>query len=180
MSRIGLKPLPLPKGVTMTPKGSEMEVKGPKGTLHVPVAGGITITIQDGAAKLARADNSNAQKALHGLTRALLANAVKGVTDGYERVLEIVGTGYRAESAGSTLKLALGFSHPVEFALPQGVSAKVEEKNTVLILNCIDKQLLGQTCANLRKLRPPDNYKGKGIRYRGEHILIKPGKAAGK
>jgi large subunit ribosomal protein L6 len=157
-----------------------MEVKGPKGTLQVPVAGGITVTIQDGAAKLARTDNSNAQKALHGLTRALLANAVKGVTDGYERVLEIVGTGYRAESAGSTLKLALGFSHPVEFALPQGVSAKVEEKNTVLILNCIDKQLLGQTCANLRKLRPPDNYKGKGIRYRGEHILIKPGKAAGK
>ncbi|MFN7967469.1 MAG: 50S ribosomal protein L6 [Acidobacteriota bacterium] len=180
MSRIGLKPLPLPKGVTLTVAGGQADVKGPKGTLKVPVAPGIDVALEEGTAKLSRRDNSGSQRALHGLTRALLANAVHGVSEGYERVLEIVGTGYRAEAAGTGLKLALGYSHPVEFHLPQGVTARVEEKNTVVVLNSIDKQLLGQTCADLRALRPPDNYKGKGIRYRGEHILIKPGKAAGK
>lgn len=180
MSRIGLKPLDLPKGVTISVKGSAAEVKGPKGTLSVPMATGITVALEDGKAKLSRQDNSGPQRSLHGLTRALLANAVRGVSQGYERVLEIVGTGYRAEAAGNSLKLALGYSHPVEFALPAGVSAKVEEKNTVVILSGIDKQLLGQVAANLRELRPPDNYKGKGVRYRNEKILIKPGKAAGK
>lgn len=180
MSRIGLKPLPLPKGVTLTVAGSSAEIKGPKGTLKVPVATGISVAIEAGTAKLSRADDSGPQRALHGLTRALLANAVQGVSEGYERVLEIVGTGYRAEAAGTTLKLALGYSHPIEFKLPAGISVRVEEKNTVVILNAIDKQLLGQVCADLRALRPPDNYKGKGVRYRGEHILIKPGKAAGK
>lgn len=180
MSRIGLKPLPLPTGVTLTIAGAQANVKGPKGTLHVPVAQGIAVALENGTAKLSRRDNSGSQRALHGLTRALLANAVLGVSKGYERVLEIVGVGYRAEATGNAIKLSLGYSHPVEFHLPQGISVRVEEKNTVLVLSGIDKQLLGQVCADLRALRPPDNYKGKGVRYRGEHILIKPGKAAGK
>lgn len=180
MSRIGLKPLPLPKGVSLAIDRTEVQVKGPKGTLTVPVAYGISIEIENEVAHVRRSDDSKPQKALHGLTRALLANAVQGVSQGYERSLTVVGTGYKAEAAGAALNLALGFSHPVVFPLPTGVSARVEDRNTTIVLTAIDKQLLGQVAANLRGIRPPDPYKGKGIRYRDEHIVLKPGKAAGK
>ncbi len=180
MSRIGQKPLPLPKGVSLAVGPTEAEVRGPKGALKVPIPYGISVSVADGTAHVARHNDSKPQKALHGLTRALLANAVHGVFTGYERSLQVVGTGYKAESAGKNLNLALGFSHPVVFPLPEGVTARVEDRNTTIILTGIDKQLLGQVAANLRKVRPPDPYKGKGIRYRDEHITLKPGKAAGK
>jgi large subunit ribosomal protein L6 len=180
MSRIGLKPLPLPKGVSLSVGPTEAAVKGPKGQLTVPIPYGISVAIEGDTAKVARKDDSKPQKALHGLTRALLANAVHGVSAGYERALQIVGTGYKAEAQGSALTLALGFSHPVVFSLPQGIAAKVEDRNTTIVLSGIDKQLLGQVCANLRSIRPPDPYKGKGVRYREEHIVLKPGKTAGK
>lgn len=180
MSRIGLKPLPLPKGVALTVAPTEVQVKGPKGTLTVPVPYGITIDDVDGIAHVHRSNDSKPQRALHGLTRALLANAVQGVSAGYERALTVVGTGYKADAQGNALNLALGFSHPVVFNLPAGVSARVEDRNTTIVLSGIDKQLLGQVAADLRGIRPPDPYKGKGIRYRDENIVLKPGKAAGK
>lgn len=180
MSRIGLAPISLPGGVGLKLGDGQVEVKGPKGVLQVLVAGGITIAVEGDTARLSRADDSKKQRALHGLTRALLANAVHGVTSGYERVLQIVGTGYRCEAKGDTLNFSLGFSHPVEFPLPDGITAKVEERNTLITLNGIDKQLIGQVAANLRALRPPDPYKGKGVRFKGERISLKPGKAAGK
>lgn len=180
MSRIGLLPLPLPSGVTLQAGDGDVTVKGPKGTLQVPVPAGISVAVEKGTASVSRADDAKPSRALHGLTRALLANAVHGVAEGYTRVLEIHGTGYRVEAAGNALKLSLGFSHPVDFPLPKGITAQVEERNTVLILSGIDKQQLGQVCADIRRLRPPDPYKGKGVRLRGERISLKPGKAAGK
>ena len=134
MSRIGLMPLPLPKGVSIKASGDELEVKGPKGTLKVPVAEGITFEEKDGTLNFARRDETREQRALHGLTRALAANAVHGVFEGYTRTLQIIGTGYRAEAQGKALNLSLGFSHPVVFELPEGISAKVEDRNTTVIL----------------------------------------------
>jgi large subunit ribosomal protein L6 len=180
MSRIGLAPVTLPNGVSLDSGEKAVEVKGPKGALSVPVPDGIAVKVAEGVANVSRSDDSKPQKSLHGLTRALLANAVHGVSEGYQRVLEVHGTGYRAELAGSALKLALGFSHPVDYPLPDGISAQVEERNTVIVLSGIDKQKIGQVAAELRALRPPDPYKGKGVRYRGEVIHLKPGKAAGK
>jgi large subunit ribosomal protein L6 len=180
MSRIGLAPVPLPSGVSLSVEGPRAEVKGPKGTLEVPVPAGITMAVEDGRARVSRRDDSKPQRSLHGLTRALLANAVRGVSQGYELTMQIVGTGYRAELSGDQLTLSLGYSHPVVFQLPDGISARLEERNTVIVLNGIDKQQIGQVAANLRALRPPDPYKGKGIRYRNEQISLKPGKAAGK
>ncbi len=180
MSRIGFLPVPLPAGVTLTDKGGQVEVKGPKGVLTVPIADGVTLEVKDGEATLARRDDSKPLRALHGLTRSLLANAVHGVTTGYERVLRVVGTGYRVEPKGKGLSLSVGFSHTVEFPLPDGITARVEDRNTTIILNGIDKQKIGQAAANLRAIRPPDAYKGKGIRYADERISLKPGKAAGK
>ncbi len=180
MSRIGLAPISMPEGVSIKLIGAQVEVKGPKGVLQVPVADGITVEIDKDTARLGRRDESKRQRAMHGLTRALLNNAVVGVSKGYERSLQIVGTGYRCELKGNSLTLSLGFSHPVEFPLPEGISAKVEERNTLVTLNGIDKQQIGQVAANLRALRPPDAYKGKGVRFKGERISLKPGKAAGK
>lgn len=180
MSRIGLAPVTLPNGVSLSSEEKTVEVKGPKGALSVPVPDGIAVNVAEGVANVSRSDDSKPQRSLHGLTRALLANAVHGVSEGYQRVLEVHGTGYRAELAGSALKLALGFSHPVDYPLPEGISAQVEERNTVIVLSGIDKQKIGQVAAELRALRPPDPYKGKGVRYRGEVIHLKPGKAAGK
>ena len=181
MSRIGLKPLDLPNGVSLRLESeSQAEVKGPKGLLKVPVASGISVAIDGNVVTVSRRDETPQQRALHGLTRALLANAVTGVSSGYERVLEIRGTGYRAQAKGNQIELALGFSHPVVYDLPEGIAARVEERNTVIILSGIDKQQIGQVAAELRRLRPPDAYKGKGIRYRGERVSLKPGKAAGK
>jgi large subunit ribosomal protein L6 len=172
MSRIGKKPIPLPKGVEIT-AGAELEVKGPKGTLTVPVPAGITIEKKDGVLEIKR--ESDQYAALHGLTRALAANAVAGVSTGFTRELDIVGTGWRAEMKGRVAAFSLGYSHPVEFLLPEGVDMKID-KQTHLVITGADKQLLGQTAAMIRALRPPDPYKNKGVRYTGEVLRKKAGK----
>jgi large subunit ribosomal protein L6 len=178
MSRVGKKPIPLPAGVKVQ-IGDQLTVEGPKGKLTVPVPGGIRIEKNDGALEVKRDGDQYA--ALHGLTRALAANAVTGVSQGFTRELDIVGIGYRAEAKGNVLVFSLGYSHPIEFMLPPGVECKVD-KNTHIVLSGIDKQLLGQVAANIRSLRPPEPYKQKGIRYTGEALRKKVGKtgAGGK
>lgn len=173
MSRVGKKPIPLPKGVKVN-IGEQLEVTGPKGSLKVPVPAGVTIQQADGRLELAR--ESNQQAALHGLTRALLANAVQGVSTGFTRELDIVGTGYRAEAKGKIVSFSLGYSHPIEVLLPDGVEARVD-KMTHLVLTGFDKQVVGQVAANIRALRKPDPYKNKGVRYTGEALRKKVGKA---
>ncbi|MEO8657674.1 MAG: 50S ribosomal protein L6 [Bryobacteraceae bacterium] len=178
MSRVGKKPIPLPKGVKIH-VGSEILVEGPKGKQTVPLPHGITITENAGILELQRADDKYA--ALHGLTRALTANAVQGVSTGFTRELDIVGIGYRAEAKGNIVTFVLGYSHPIEFMLPAGVECKID-KNTHLVLTGADKQILGQVAAKMRGLRPPDPYKNKGVRYTGEALRKKVGKtgAGGK
>jgi large subunit ribosomal protein L6 len=175
MSRIGRKVLPLPKGVSLAQKAGGVSVKGPKGELSKAVPAGISIKIEGDKVLVLRADDSRQNRAKHGLVRAHLANMVKGVTDGWTRELEINGVGYRAEVTGDTLTMALGYSHPVVFKLPKGVSAKVE-KNRVALTSA-DRDLLGQTAAKVRELRPPEPYKGKGVKYVEEFIKRKVGKA---
>ncbi len=173
MSRVGKKPIPLPKGVEI--KGeSELSVKGPKGTLTVVIPPGIQIKQENGTVLVLRDDDKNAAK--HGLTRALLGNAVTGVSAGFTRELDIVGTGYRAEVKGRVVIFNLGYSHPVEYLMPVGVDCKID-KLTHLIVTSHDKQMLGQVCANMRSLRPPDPYKNKGVRFTGEKLRKKAGKA---
>lgn len=173
MSRVGKKPIPLPKGVQVT-VGEQMEVKGPKGTLSVPLPAGMEVKQENGILELLRSDDSLAAK--HGLTRALLGNAVTGVSAGFTRELDVVGTGYRAEVKGRVVIFSLGYSHPVEYLLPVGIDCKVD-KMTHLVLTSHDKQLLGQVAANMRALRPPDPYKNKGVRFTGEVLRKKAGKA---
>lgn len=173
MSRIGKKPIPLPKGVKVT-IGDALRVEGPKGALTVPVPPGIRVHQKDSTIELTRDGDHYA--ALHGLTRALAANAVTGVSTGFTRELDIVGIGYRADVKGNIITFTLGYSHPIEFVLPPGVECKIE-KQTHLVLSSFDKQLLGQVAANIRALRPPDPYKNKGIRYTGEALRKKVGKA---
>lgn len=181
MSRIGVTPIKVPSGVSFRMLDERRaEVTGPKGTLEVPVAESVSVAEEDGQLVVSREGDDGALKALHGLTRALLANAVHGVSEGYERVLLVKGTGYRVEAEGSKLTLSVGYSHPVEMEMPEGISVRVEDRNTTIILNGIDKQQIGQVAANIRSVRPPDAYKGKGIRYRDEQISLKPGKAAAK
>ena len=181
MSRIGVTPIKIPSGVSFRLlDGRRAEVKGPKGTLEVPIADSMSVAEEDGRLVVSREGEDGAIKALHGLTRALLANAVHGVTEGYERVLQVKGTGYRAEAQGQKLSLSVGYSHPVEIEMPEGISVRVEDRNTTIILNGIDKQQIGQVAANIRAVRRPDAYKGKGIRHRDEQISLKPGKAAAK
>ena len=175
MSRIGKMPIPLEGGVTVNPAGSHVEIKGPKGVLRVPIPAGIETRIEAETLTVHRRDDSKPQKSLHGLTRALLANAVAGVTRGFVRGLEIRGVGYRAEVKGKSLHLALGYSHPVEYAIPEGIEIKVD-RNTQLEVSGFDKQLVGQVAAEIRGLRKPDVYKGKGIRYAGEWVRQKAGK----
>src|SRR6478735_494836 len=175
MSRIGKKPLPMPKGVTLTQKAGGVSVKGPKGELSKPVPEGITIKIEGDKILVLRANDERQNRAKHGLMRAHLANMVKGVTDGWVRELEINGVGYRAEVSGETVTMALGYSHPVVFKLPKGVGAKVDKNR--LILSGADRDLLGQTAAKFRELRPPEPYKGKGVKYVEEVIKRKVGKA---
>jgi len=175
MSRIGRKPLPLPKGVTVTSSAGKMAVKGPKGELARAVPSGVTLKVSGGIVVVERADDSRENRARHGLVRAHLANMVKGVTDGWTRELEINGVGYRAEVAGDSVNLALGYSHPVVFKLPKGVAAKVDKNR--LILSGSDRDVLGQTAAKVRELRPPEPYKGKGVKYVEEVIARKVGKA---
>jgi large subunit ribosomal protein L6 len=175
MSRIGRKPITLPKGVTFTQTGGNYGVKGPKGELKKPMPKGISVNTTGDKLNVARADDLQDSRAKHGLVRAHLANMVKGVTDGWTRELEINGVGYRAEVTGETLTMALGYSHPVVFKLPKGVGAKVEKNKVVLTSS--DRDILGQTAAKIRELRPPEPYKGKGIKYAEEIIKKKVGKA---
>src|SRR6516162_7202156 len=175
MSRIGKKAIELPSGVAFQVEGSEAVVKGPKGILRVAIPAGLRVEKQDSSLLVSRDDDQRA--ALHGLGRTLVANAVRGVTQGFEKHLDIVGIGYRAEVKGKVVVLSLGFSHPVEFALPEGISVGVE-KQTHLVVKGADKQQVGQVAAEIRGLRPPDPYKNKGIRYTGERLKKKVGKAA--
>jgi large subunit ribosomal protein L6 len=175
MSRIGHKPIEIPSSVALQPEGSAMIVKGPKGTLRVPVPPGITFERQDG--RLLAKRESDQQAALHGLARSLLANAVKGVTQGFVKHLDIVGIGYRAEVKNQAVTFTLGYSHPIEFPIPEGIAISVE-KQTHLVVSGADKQQVGQVAAEIRALRPPDPYKNKGIRYTGERLKKKVGKAA--
>ena len=179
MSRVGKKPVDLPNGVQVTIEDSKIEVKGPKGTLSRELHPLVKVEQQDGKVVISPVDDSLKARGLWGLFRSLIANMVQGVSGGFTKVLEINGVGYRAEAAGNTLKLTLGFSHPVEFALPEGISGSVD-KNTVITLSGIDKELLGQTAATIRAFRPPEPYKGKGIKYAEETIRRKVGKAGVK
>ena len=177
MSRIGKVPVPVPAGVDVTIDGAVVTVKGPKGTLSHTVAEPISITRDDdGALVVTRPDDERESRSLHGLTRTLLANLVTGVTQGYEKKLEIVGTGYRVTAKGAGLEFALGFSHPVSVTAPEGVTLTVESPTKVTVSG-IDKQQVGEVAANIRKIRRPEPYKGKGVRYAGEQIRRKVGKA---
>ncbi|MDQ1718321.1 MAG: large subunit ribosomal protein [Pseudonocardiales bacterium] len=175
MSRIGKLPIPVPSGVDISIDGQSVTVKGPKGTLSHVVAEPITVAQQDGTLEVVRPDDERDSKALHGLSRTLIANMVTGVTTGYIKNLEIVGTGYRVTAKGADLEFALGFSHPVVVPAPEGISFKVETP-TRFAVEGIDKQKVGEVAANIRKLRKPDPYKGKGVRYQGEVIRRKAGK----
>src|SRR5262245_3965638 len=172
MSRIGKKPIPLPSGVKVT-IGEQLQVTGPKGTLKVPIPAGISI--EQGQGKLEVKRESDEHAALHGLTRALAANAVQGVSAGFTRELDIVGIGFRCDVKGRVVSFTLGYSHPIEYYLPEGIDCKVD-KQTHLVLTGADKQMLGQIAANMRALRPPDPYKNKGVRYTGETLRKKVGK----
>ena len=177
MSRIGRLPITVPAGVEVAIEGSSVTVKGPKGTLSHKVASPITVVKDDdGSLKVSRPNDERESRALHGLTRTLVANMVAGVTEGYTKKLEIVGTGYRVMAKGADLEFALGFSHPVIIPAPDGISFAVESP-TRFSVSGIDKQKVGEVAANLRKLRKPDPYKGKGVRYEGEVIRRKAGKA---
>jgi large subunit ribosomal protein L6 len=179
MSRIGRLPIPLKPGVEVTIDASNVSVRGPKGRLEQELPRGIRAHTAEGALVVERRDDSARQRALHGLSRALLANAVAGVSTPFSRTLEISGVGYRADVAGQTLKLAIGFSHPVEFAIPAGVQIQVEKNTRITITGC-DRQLVGQVAANVRAVRPPDVYKHKGIRYTDEVLRKKAGKTGAK
>jgi large subunit ribosomal protein L6 len=176
MSRIGRKPVVLPKGVTLTQKPGQFTVKGPKGELSKPMPTGVVIKVEGSNVVVTRADDSIENRAKHGLVRAHLANMVKGVTEGWKRELEINGVGYRAEVSGSAVTFALGYSHPIVYPLPKSVAAKVEKNR--LTLESPDKDVLGQVAAKMRELRPPEPYKGKGVKYAEEVIKRKVGKAA--
>ena len=177
MSRIGKYPVPVPAGVDVTIDGAVVTVKGPKGSLSHTVPEPISVSRdEDGALVVSRPDDERESRSLHGLTRTLIANLVTGVTQGYERKLEIVGTGYRAVAKGSSIEFALGFSHPVVVDPPEGITLTLESP-TKLTVSGIDKQQVGETAANIRKIRKPEPYKGKGVRYAGEQVRRKAGKA---
>jgi large subunit ribosomal protein L6 len=179
MSRVGKKPIPIPKGVEITLTPEEVVVKGPKGELKRAIPAQLSVSVDAEQITIQPQADGPKVKALFGLFRTLLANMVKGVADGFERVLEIQGVGYRAELQGSQLVLNLGYSHPVPFDLPQGISAQVD-KQTKVILSGIDRDLLGLTAARIRRFRPPEPYKGKGIKYQEETIRRKVGKTGSK
>lgn len=183
MSRVGKKPITIPSGVTVTIKDSEMEVKGPKGTLTTPIPAGVSFKQEDGTLTAERSSDNDA--AFHGLARALANNAVVGVTEGFKREMDVVGVGYKADVQGQNINFSLGYSHPIVYALPKGIEAKAERVNTkasitqyqtTITLTGIDKQLLGQVAAELNRLRKPDAYKGKGVRYAEKLYKLKPGK----
>lgn len=183
MSRVGKKPITIPSGVTVTINDAEMQVKGPKGTLSTPIPEGVSFQQEDGTLTAIRASDDRA--AFHGLARALANNAVVGVTEGFSKDLDIVGVGYKADVQGRKIVFALGYSHPIEYVLPEGIDAKTErvgaktsinQYQTTITLSGIDKQMLGQVAAELNRLRKPDAYKGKGVRYADKFYRLKPGK----
>ncbi len=177
MSRIGRKPIALPDAVDVEIAPGRVAVKGPKGELTQTLSTEMKVEQSDGVLTIARPTDRGEHRALHGLTRSLIANMVEGVTDGFEKRLEIQGVGYRAQLKGRNLELALGYSHPVAVEAPEGIEFEVPQP-TEIIVRGIDKQLVGQVAADIRKRRPPEPYKGKGIRYRGEHVARKVGKRA--
>ena len=180
MSRIGKAPITIPSGVEVTISSNSVTVKGPKGTLTRPLIGGITVRQEESTLLVERPDDLRESRSLHGLTRALVNNMIVGVTDGFQKELEIIGVGYRAEAKGpGALRLNLGFSHPVEFPGPEGITFEVPVQ-TRIIVKGIDKELVGQVAANIRSIRKPEPYKGKGVRYVDEKILRKAGKAGKK
>jgi len=180
MSRIGQAPVTVPSGVDVTVADGTVTVKGPKGTLSRPIPGDIEIAQDDGTLTFVRPNDERKNKALHGLTRSLVNNMVVGVTDGYRKELEIVGVGYRAEAQGPNgLRLNLGFSHPVNVTAPEGITFEVPAPTQVVVAG-IDKEVVGQVAANIRSIRKPEPYKGKGVRYAGERVLRKAGKAGKK
>jgi large subunit ribosomal protein L6 len=176
MSRIGRTPVAIPAGVDVTIKGREVTVKGPRGSLHLEVAAPIEVSQADGTVTVTRPNDEGEIRALHGLSRSLIANMVTGVTAGFSKTLEIVGVGYRVQAKGKDLEFSLGFSHPVPVTAPEGITLRVESP-TRFVVEGIDKQQVGEVAANIRKLRKPDPYKGKGVRYQGEQIRRKVGKA---
>jgi large subunit ribosomal protein L6 len=176
MSRVGKMPVTIPSGVDVKIDGNHVTVKGPKGELARQFHERVDISLESGVAEVTRQDDSREARALHGLSRALLANMVEGVAEGYKKELEIVGVGYRAALKGRDLEMQLGFSHPVSVTAPDGITFEVPEQ-TKVVVSGIDKELVGQVAANIRKIRPPEPYKGKGIRYSGEYVRRKAGKA---
>lgn len=180
MSRIGNKPIPLPKGVEVKKDADSLVVKGPKGSLSTAVVSGIDVKVENNTVSFTRGDNEGRTRAAHGLMRALIANNVTGVTQGFKKELDIVGVGYRAEVKGKEVVFQLGYSHPVRFPIPKGIDIAVDGKTGHIVVSGIDKQQVGQTAAEIRSLREPDPYKGKGIKYSDEVIRRKAGKAAGK
>ncbi len=177
MSRIGRQPITVPSGVDVTIDGPRVAVKGPRGSLEQVFHADMLVSLEDGMVRVQRPSDERLHRALHGLTRSLIANMVEGVTNGFEKRLEIVGVGYRATMKGSDLELAVGFSHPVTFRPAQGIEFEVPAPNRIVVRG-IDKQQVGETAAEIRKIRKPEPYKGKGIRYEGEYVRKKAGKAA--
>lgn len=180
MSRVGKQPVEIPKGVTVTLEGQRFAAKGPRGELELQVRAPIVVDWDaDGGKTLVvtRPDDQKENRALHGLTRSLVANIVEGVSQGFSKTLEIVGVGYRAQAQGTGLRLSLGFSHPIEFPAPKGITFEVPNQTTIVVSGA-DKQQVGHTAAVIRAFRPPEPYKGKGVRYRGEHVRRKAGKTA--
>jgi large subunit ribosomal protein L6 len=180
MSRIGKKPIDIPAGVDIKLLGNSITVKGPKGELQWSLPSGAKASLAENKILVERENDLKKNRALHGLSRNLVANMVTGVTAGYQRVLEIVGVGYRAQVQGSKIVLSLGYSHPIEFNLPEGITAAVDQKQTQITLTGIDKQKIGQIAANLKTLRKTDIYKGKGIRFAGQRLKLKVGKTGKK
>lgn len=175
MSRVGKRPIPIPPGVTVVAEGGKVTVKGPKGELSRAVPAELSVAVADGQVTVSRPSEETRHRALHGLTRTLIRNMIEGVSQGYVRTLEIHGVGYKAEAQPGGLRLTVGFSHPVDFRAPPGITLSVEG-NTVVKVSGPDKELVGQVAAQLRQVRPPEPYQGKGIRYQGEHVRRKAGK----
>ena len=175
MSRVANQPVALPKGVEVNLSSGELKIKGPKGELTMPVNSEIEIKVEDGNATFAARSGSRFARAMSGTTRALVQNMVTGVSDGFERKLELVGVGYRAKAQGKSLNLTLGFSHPVNHAIPEGITVETPSQTEVLVKG-IDKQKVGQVAADIRSYRPPEPYKGKGVRYSDEHVVRKEAK----
>jgi large subunit ribosomal protein L6 len=177
MSRIGKRPVALPKGVSADVNGDRVTVKGPRGEIGRTVHPDMAVALEDGTLVVRRPSDESHHRALHGLTRTLLANMVEGVTNGFRKALEIQGVGYKAEPKGQEIQLLVGFSHPVRYKPPQGIKIAIEN-NTLLKIEGVDKELVGQVAAEIRAVRPPEPYKGKGIRYQGEQVRRKAGKTA--